>query len=136
MVFLLLTHGRALWFVPQWTKRWNIVVDFGTSAGATALRLSLWGVAYVLLHGGFFALKLLKPLRFRGLFRVKDLISSPIYFGATAFEMAFQFNHLCRHGAAPPVLAGVAAFVVVVWIEEKGGAERILRWRHRIARHD
>ena len=123
MSFLLITHCRALWWVPQWTRCWNIVIDAATSAAATALRPSLCGTAYVLMHGGFFALKLLKPLHFCALFRVKDLTCSAIYFSATAFEMAFQLNHLYRHGSAPPVLAGAAAFLIVAWVEEGGSLE-------------
>ena len=111
--FCLLTHVRALWHVPQWTKTYNIFVDVLFGVGCLCLSPSAATLTYCWMHTGFFLMHQLDRRRFLGLFSVRERVHHAgrsrhawrgLYFLATLFEVGVQGIFVLRSTLFVPSL--------------------------------
>lgn len=107
MSFLLITHIRALWKVPKWTKQFNIYIDICTSLPIVSLAPSVSGVVYVLLHVTFATLFLTDTDGFEDLFQARSssdayvlniLSVRSVYYIVTLFELIYQSRFIYLYG--------------------------------------
>jgi len=110
--FCWFTHLRALQYVPNWTKRYNIFVDFAFGVGGLLLAPSVFSLKYCLMHTGFLVMWLLDYRYYLGLFAVRKCLGSALmhrvwctlYFLATLFEISVQTFFVLRTALLPPLL--------------------------------
>ena len=130
--FQLLTHVRALWCIPLWTKRYNIFLDasFGLGGITLAGTPSVAALLYFWVHAGFLVMRLADERRFRGLFTG---LADSDYAGpyaelpllralswiATLFEIGVQLMFvLSSPSLMPPVIGAMLFFACCSSFEE------------------
>ena len=119
MTFVWASHIRALWFVPIWVEKINIFFDLGTSFLSILFFPSIYGIGYVVIHGGFLMMFLFDNNRFRAIFKMRESLGHfyPIamefvYYTVNMMEMFYQLRFIYLHGSLLAVSVGLISFII------------------------
>ena len=119
MTFVWVSHIRALWFVPIWVEKINIFFDLGTSFLSILFFPSIYGIGYVVIHGGFLMMFLFDNNRFRAIFKMRKSLGHyhPIameflYISVNIMEMLYQLRFIYLHGSLLAVSVGLITFSI------------------------
>ena len=124
MAFICVGHIRAIWFVPVWVMEINIFFDFGTSLFSILFYPSVYGICYVVIHGGFQMMYFFDNNRFRAIFKTREALGRlyPItvkctYYLVTIFEIIYQLWFIYLHGSIGTNCSGLIAYIFCDKIE-------------------